>query len=609
MKNKIILIFILILFFVIFVNPVFAWIVVDVTATPEAIPANGYSTSTIQLEAINTEGGELVYDDQGSTGWLGIAMHCWNGIFLESGTPHLYSKEFGIGGLTGTLLPPAWMTNGWIIINGTAGDGSVDGGTGDYVIVAVFNVKIIVPETFPVYLAVNGEIMLTAKEGPDYIYDFYLNVQYPLNGTFTWSKVSGQGNVTFSAPNSATTDFSADTPGVYKVKCEFLADGATASYTVESGEIIVGEISLSNITFDCDNSQAIRMMDHATDQRLKFPEWVKGRSETENEPAAYIKNTQFSVKAKFTVEPAEITSAKIWAEGSFGGLNSEESPVTVYFTNGEGEQEFTINTPPDKAGVYNIDWDWKGKGIESANGECTSQIIDLASSEHEIYITNAPHAEYVQIGNNERCSYMFETIAKWSCEWVQAANATTPTGIIQACFDGCGGLNGYEYLFPLVVFYRDLNYFLDEKKGACGEWAGLLHEAIAFQGVNTYDVCIVPDPNSVTWGNHPDLERDESGNPIEEYCYYIEKPAMGGSTGPWIFSDHAFIMTGQGTGTVYDPTYYLSNSSGFGSYEDQVVSKFTISIFEMPDGFPAGVGEDIWDNPAGNNSRVYGIRP
>ncbi|MBI4707745.1 MAG: hypothetical protein HY761_07465, partial [Candidatus Omnitrophica bacterium] len=91
-----------------------------------------------------------------------------------------------------------------------------------------FNAAITTPAEFPAYVGVDDNLSLTASANPS-----------GTTGTYSWSKVSGPGNVTFSASNSANTNFSSDTPGMYKVKCEFLASGATSSYTVESGEIWV----------------------------------------------------------------------------------------------------------------------------------------------------------------------------------------------------------------------------------------------------------------------------------------------------------------------------------------------------------------------------------
>ncbi|MBI4707750.1 MAG: hypothetical protein HY761_07495 [Candidatus Omnitrophica bacterium] len=94
---------------------------------------------------------------------------------------------------------------------------------------------------YPAQVGINGGVNLSTT----------VNSQ-GTTGTYSWSKTSGPGDVVFSAPASANTNFSSDTPGVYKVKCEFLASGATSSYTVESGEIwVVGvEVTPSSNAID-----------------------------------------------------------------------------------------------------------------------------------------------------------------------------------------------------------------------------------------------------------------------------------------------------------------------------------------------------------------------
>ncbi len=104
------------------------------------------------------------------------------------------------------------------------------GGRGDTTVVTCFAVSITSPSSFPAYAGVNSPLSLSAQAAP------------AISGSYSWSKVSGPGDVVFSSPNSAATNFSSDTPGIYKVKCEFLASGAGASYTVESGEIWVVKV-------------------------------------------------------------------------------------------------------------------------------------------------------------------------------------------------------------------------------------------------------------------------------------------------------------------------------------------------------------------------------
>ena len=89
-----------------------------------------------------------------------------------------------------------------------------------------YKVSITSPSEYPVYLGIDDSVDFSAEVEPD------------LSGTYTWSKASGPGGVTFSAQGSSNTNFSVDGPGVYIVQCEFLADEATRSYQDESSEVV-----------------------------------------------------------------------------------------------------------------------------------------------------------------------------------------------------------------------------------------------------------------------------------------------------------------------------------------------------------------------------------
>ncbi|MBU1862554.1 MAG: hypothetical protein KKH94_02685, partial [Candidatus Omnitrophica bacterium] len=60
-----------------------------------------------------------------------------------------------------------------------------------------------------------------------------------VTGSYSWSQISGPGGGTFSSPNSASTSFSAGTPGFYAVEVVFTAAGWTDDDTDVSGDIVV----------------------------------------------------------------------------------------------------------------------------------------------------------------------------------------------------------------------------------------------------------------------------------------------------------------------------------------------------------------------------------
>lgn len=114
--------------------------------------------------------------------------------------------------------------------SGEEGSGSDESGD-----IVVYELQMTTPSIFPVAVELNETISFDTTITPAGI-----------PGTYTWGKVSGPGNVTFSSPNSANTNFSADTTGVYRVQVEFST--ADSSHTVKSGEIWVVNCELAEMT-------------------------------------------------------------------------------------------------------------------------------------------------------------------------------------------------------------------------------------------------------------------------------------------------------------------------------------------------------------------------
>jgi len=95
----------------------------------------------------------------------------------------------------------------------------------------VFKVDIDTPASFPAYVGLDDTLQLGST-----IAHFSAG-----GGTYSWSKVTGPGTVTFSpSANSPDPTFSADQSGNYTVKVEYTKDGSTVSDT--SGTITVVEI-------------------------------------------------------------------------------------------------------------------------------------------------------------------------------------------------------------------------------------------------------------------------------------------------------------------------------------------------------------------------------
>ena len=104
--------------------------------------------------------------------------------------------------------------------------------------VTVMKVEIDTPASFPAYVVKGETLSLGCSVTP----------AGATGGTFSWSKASGPGNVTFS-PSASSEDptFSADTAGTYTVKVQYTKGGSTAEDT--SGDIVV--LDTGWVEFDC----------------------------------------------------------------------------------------------------------------------------------------------------------------------------------------------------------------------------------------------------------------------------------------------------------------------------------------------------------------------
>ncbi len=153
----------------------------------------------------------------------------------------------------------------------------------------------------------------------------------------------------------------------------------------DSVEFTVVEVDVTHIKFDHsagDSSDAIDITeDDSTD--IDVPEWVKGG---QNKPAAYKKSTSVTIKARFTVSPTTITSAKICATTSDSILGNL-AEQTVTFSSGISNPEYISFTPANPTTGYidkdTITWQWKVHDIQGSDSpECTFG----SSGPHTIYI-------------------------------------------------------------------------------------------------------------------------------------------------------------------------------------------------------------------------------
>ncbi|MBN1974576.1 MAG: hypothetical protein JW787_13130 [Sedimentisphaerales bacterium] len=102
----------------------------------------------------------------------------------------------------------------------------------DDITINIIDVDITTPSSFPAYWAI-GTTALQLDCTP----------YGSTTGTYSWSKVSGPGTVTFSSSTVQNPTFTADQPGDYVVKVEYTKESATA--TKNSGTITVIDVDIT----------------------------------------------------------------------------------------------------------------------------------------------------------------------------------------------------------------------------------------------------------------------------------------------------------------------------------------------------------------------------
>jgi hypothetical protein len=164
------------------------------------------------------------------------------------------------------------------------------------------------------------------------------------------------------------------------------------------------------------------------------PEWIEN---VQNDPAAYKKNINVTIKARFEVSPALITSAKIRATTS-GSILGNLGEQTVNFFSGVSSPEYVTFTPssstPGSISKGTVTWQWKAKDL---NGE--------SSSEYNINVSG-PHTIYT-VYDSPKCS-LDECTAdhfKWSCTKAQGEDTERGTAdAIHTALDADPPLDGNE---------------------------------------------------------------------------------------------------------------------------------------------------------------------
>jgi hypothetical protein len=335
-------------------------------------------------------------------------------------------------------------------------------------------------------------------------------------------------------------------------------------------------IKAKKITFNSPGSEAIPLKDHTRpdyDEDVPTPEYVRGKR---NEPATYPAGTTLSVRVVF--------KAKTKVESAWIGSSLFDRQLVNFSGRKSQSLTFTATEPLSLGvGVHTLAIDWHYCDVNGSGDPPCSSPQRMRKTRHTLYITHG-----IPAGTPP----FFKKLVEWSCQWSETA--TTEEEIVQDCFDGIWGLGseGYRYVFPFSGRTGDkVDDILDQQEGACSEWAIFLLRSVEAQGVDVYTTNIVPDRiGGMSYSR-----------------FRVHEQALGGDPGPWIYSNHVFVIYGGDfgqahdptIGTAYDPTYHLTGP-GWGGYEDVLIDYLgTHSTWYPNPGFGGGPGDDVLNTRLG----------
>ncbi len=240
------------------------------------------------------------------------------------------------------------------------------------------------------------------------------------------------------------------------------------------------KVELTNIKFNHDTgssaSDAINIRkDYNTPFTISNGEWVaKGGT---NIPVCYTTNKAVTIKARFSVQPASITSAVIWAVSTdFGGSLGDVIKTNVTFTGGVSTPEYVTfqvsgTTPNCIQKTANDVWQWK---IENVNGTGSPPWDLNTSGVHTVYtILSEPVLPWVNTAGDRRNAWKTALdLVCASAPW--AGGETSVTGAASHITEAINGSGRFRYdIFKgeakyLVSGTIELSKCIDRLNGGTG---------------------------------------------------------------------------------------------------------------------------------------------
>jgi hypothetical protein len=209
-------------------------------------------------------------------------------------------------------------------------------------------------------------------------------------------------------------------------------------------------VELTNIKFNhntgSSSSDALNIrQDYNTAFDISNGEWVKGGT---NIPACYTTNKAVTIKARFTVQPASITSADIWALSTdAGGSLGDVIKTNVTFSGGVSSPEYVTfqmsgTTPHCIQKTTNDVWQWK---MENVNGTGSATCDLNTSGVHSVYtILNEPVSPWVNTAGDQKNAWKTALdLVCASAPW--AGGETAVTGAASRITEAINGSGRFKY--------------------------------------------------------------------------------------------------------------------------------------------------------------------
>ncbi len=337
-------------------------------------------------------------------------------------------------------------------------------------------------------------------------------------------------------------------------KPESPGGGVTYNVTWAFGKAVKPiNVEVKTVSFKYNNrdKKSLQLLHHAPSARVEPPEWSHGGL---NEPAAFVRDYRFPVKAVFNcyrpVEAAEEIHAKEVQKGSvFGGELTQVGDLTISDKQISGE--FIIKTSQKVIGTHKIQWEWKGK--IKFKDEPKEITMDLGKSEHTIHIVGKEPTE-----NTNAYKYAVEL----GCEWAKGTIGDDTTFLrIWEKFSNIpapppapsGGILAYKHETPTPSGTTD--ELLTKGRGVCGAWADFFKDTVGIHGIKIEKIGVYPKNAGKTI----------SGKLCFDNIVAIDVPAQGNLKPARVFTEH---VLNKFKGIYYDPSYHVHFYGSLKEYEN-----------------------------------------